>query len=305
MYYYFFSFNIFANDILFNEYKILYNDLENFNTFGYKSSWDIENSRGSEIINISQGAFKRTGFGTNFAIVKEGFFKIKLENGTIGYTRYGDFHIGFLDADTDSGFTLRTSRYGYQLYDQIIIPSNTVSLKLEGNALCAFLPDDEKVEVGQINVYEIDVKKLIRYKEGIFITSDNYNSLITNNSKIITRYVEMSNVNVIETLMRMHIVLWELKNYGFNFDVRSQIILMLINNFPIIDELITIRIELLNIQEKLLKDDEKIITEYITTKNDEIVFPFKRSNPLYDRIALSEIYRYDLLRSSIKFLKIE
>ena len=124
----FVSFNIYAIDVLFNEYCILYNDLVNFDTFGYKSSWDINNNKGSDVINLSQGALTRYGFDTSFAILKEGFFKIKLENDIIGYTRYGDFHIGF--GDSESEFTLKTGRYGYKLYDPVIIPNGTVNLKL-------------------------------------------------------------------------------------------------------------------------------------------------------------------------------
>jgi flagellar basal body rod protein FlgG len=237
-------FNIYANDDLFKEYNILYNDLKNYDISGYKSSWDSDNNKGSDKINISQGILQQTGNDTDYAILKEGFFKIRLDNGIIGYTRYGNFRMAF--GDSESEFTLRTMRYGYQLYDPIIIPSYTVNLKLEGNILFAFLPDGTKVEAGQVNIYEINKEKLIRYKDSIFITLDNYDSQTINASRIITGFVEMSNVDILKTLLRMHIILWELKNYGHNFDDKDQIIMMLINNIPILDELSRIRKNLSN-----------------------------------------------------------
>jgi flagellar basal body rod protein FlgG len=243
------SFNVYANDGLINEYNILYNDLANFDTSGYKSSWDYNNSRGSDKINMAQGALMTTLADTNFGIVGEGFFKIRLENDIIGYTRYGNFSIGF--DDSESEFTLRMAGYGYQLYDPIIISGYAANLRLEGRILYTFLPDGTKVEAGQVNIYEINEEKLIRYKDGIFITLDNYDSQIISGSSIITHCVEMSNVHILETLLRMHVILWELKNYAYNYDHIDQIILMLINNIPILNELSFIRSELPNFQPQI------------------------------------------------------
>jgi flagellar basal body rod protein FlgG len=296
------AFNIYANDELFNEYNLLYNDLVNFDTYGYKSSWDINYSKGANKINISQGALMKSNSDANFAITGEGFFKIRLENNMIGYTRYGDFHIGF----SDSEFTLRMSRHGYALYDPIIIPNNTVELLLENNTLFALLHDGTKVEAGKLNVYDADDEKLIRYKDSVFITVDNFDSKIINDSKIHKGYVEMSNVSVIETLLRMHIILWELKNNGYNYDDREQVILMLINNIPILNELEAIKMELINIQEILEKDNNLTETEgvIITINGQEIKLP-RINNELYRRITMYEIFKNDLLKNSIKFLKIK
>jgi len=241
---FFIAYNIFANDVLFNEYKYLYNDLNNMDISGYKSSWDNINNKGSDAINFSQAALISTGINTNFGIVGDGFLKIKLDNDVIGYTRYGNFHIGLIDSD--SVLTLRTIKYGYELYDQIIIPGITASLKLEGNILYAFLPDGKKIETGQVNVYEVDEDKLIRYKDGFFITKDNYNSQIKNDSIIVPNCVETSNVMVMETLMRMYFILWELKAHGYNYDNKIQIMLMLINNIPILNELSMIKMKLID-----------------------------------------------------------
>jgi flagellar basal body rod protein FlgG len=301
----FVAFNIFANDELFNEYNFLYNDLVNFDTPGYKSSWDITNNKGVNKINTSQGALMESNFYTKFAITGKGFFKIRLENDMIGYTRYGDFHMGF--DYSDSEFTLRMSRYGYTLYDPIIIPIHTVELLLEGNTVIALLPDGTKIEAGRLNVYDIDDEILIRYKDSIFITLDNFNGKIINDSRIYKGFIEMSNVSVIETLIRMHIILWELKNNGYNFDDRDQIILMLLNNIPILNELERIKMELLNIQEILDKENKLTETEdrIITINGQELNLPRIIIEKSDQRMAMREIFRNDLLKNSIKFLKIE
>jgi flagellar basal body rod protein FlgF len=238
------TFNIYASDELINEYNILFNDLKNYETSGYKSSWDIERNKGGDKVNFSQGALMTTESETNFSILGEGFFKIKLENGMIGYTRHGDFRMGF--DDSESEFTLRTARYGYKLYDSIIIPDNMVRLRLEGNILYAVLFNGTKIETGQVNVYEIDSEKLIRHKDGFFITSDNYDSQIKKDSRIVSGCLEMSNVNILQTLMRMYFILCELKNYGDDYDNKIHIILMLINNIQILNELSIIKFKLLD-----------------------------------------------------------
>jgi flagellar basal body rod protein FlgG len=306
----FLAFDIFANDELFNEYNLLYNDLVNFNTNGYKSSWDINTNKGINKINTSQGALMVTDFDTvfdiDFAIVGNGFFKIRLENNVIGYTRYGRFSMSL--SNSDSEFTLKIPEYGYELYDPIVIPNNTVKLIYENYTLFALLIDDTKKEVGRINIYDVDDEKLIRYKDNIFITLDNYEGKKIIDLKIIKGCLEMSNVSVIETLMRMHIILWELKNNGYNYDDKDQIILMLINNIPILNELEAIKRELLNVQEIILDKENKLTTTEdikITTNILELKFPGRIYNRLHERMTMYEIFRDNLLKSSIKFLKIK
>jgi hypothetical protein len=168
------------------------------------------------------------------------------------------------------------------------------------------LPDDTKVEAGKINVYDIDEEILIRYKDGIFIALDNFNGEIIKETRFNKGFLEMSNVSVMETLMRMHIILGELKNNGYNFDAKDQIILSLINNIPILNELQAVKRELLNMQEMLDTEGKLTITEdrKFTINGAEINFP-RRYNKLRERMNIYEIFRNDLLKSGIKFLKLE
>jgi flagellar basal body rod protein FlgF len=292
-------FNVFADDDLFYEYNILYDDLMNFDTPGYKSSWDIDNAKGSNSINLSQGVLIKKGINTSLAIVGEGFFKIRLEDDVIGYTRSGEFYF-------DSDFCLVTGD-GYKLYDNITVPAHFMEILFENNTFYALLPNGEKIESRRINVYTIDHEILIRYSERIFIAQNNFDSLSTNDSRVIYGCLENSNVNIIKTLIRMHIILGSLGNYGYDFNYIDQIIMMLINNIPIIDELTTIKIELSNIHERLLGDNAIIRTEdrTVTIFGKEQVFPGIEINPLiFDRM-IYENDRYGLLRDSLELIKIE
>jgi len=231
-----FTINVFTNDDLFIEYNFLYNDLINFETPGYKSSWDANNFKGNDIINISQGRLIQTEINSNIAIIGEGYFKIKLDNDLIGYTRAGNFHLGLINT-----FLTLVNINGFMLYDTIIIPTNTIDLFLDDNKLYALLSDGTRHDAGTINIYLVNQDILVR-KNGIFITEENLNSLeYAADSRIVSGFIESSNVNVIETLLRMHTILWELKNNNYNFDDKIQIILMLINNIPILNELSSIQ----------------------------------------------------------------
>jgi len=111
------------NDLL-TDYKLLYIDLINLRTWGYKSFFNNELNRSAENINIAQGALFLTEVKSHVSIHGEGFFKIRLENGLVGYTRSGEFLF-------DECGNIVTPR-GYPLYDNIC---------LEG----AFLPDTIRI----------------------------------------------------------------------------------------------------------------------------------------------------------------
>jgi flagellar basal body rod protein FlgG len=141
------------------------------------------------------------------------------ENNKIAYTRSGEFNIA---RDDENNILRLVSINGYTLYDDIIFPSNMVKCYLNKNTLYAVLPDEQEVEVGKINIYEIDNTIMTRYKNNIFITENNFNSIITNDSRIIAGFLELSNANTLQTLMRMYTILCNLRNYNNNFLPRSK-----------------------------------------------------------------------------------
>ncbi|MGA1238314.1 MAG: flagellar hook-basal body complex protein, partial [Limisphaerales bacterium] len=57
--------------------------------------------------NFTQGEMRVTGVNTDVAIDGVGFFEVELPDGTLGYTRDGEFHVnGQGDLVTKEGFTM-------------------------------------------------------------------------------------------------------------------------------------------------------------------------------------------------------
>lgn len=60
-----------------------------------------------QVLNNTQGAFTHTGVETNFGIEGEGFFRIRKPDGTVGYTRNGNFRMsGDRTLVNQQGFTV-------------------------------------------------------------------------------------------------------------------------------------------------------------------------------------------------------
>jgi flagellar basal-body rod protein FlgG len=75
----------------------------------------------SEVI-MTQGTFNQTGNTLDLAISGSGFFQVQLPNGTIGYTRDGNF--------TTNNSGVVTDANGDQLLPAITIPSNATSVTI-------------------------------------------------------------------------------------------------------------------------------------------------------------------------------
>ncbi|MDR2942549.1 MAG: hypothetical protein LBV17_08170 [Treponema sp.] len=197
---------------LLDDYKLLYTDLINMKTWGYKSFFNNELNRSTENINIVQGTLFSTEVKYHVSIVGEGFFKIKLENGLIGYTRSGEFYF-------DEYGNIVTPR-GYPFYDNI---------RLEG----AFLPDTIKItsdhkiyvsivdnnnvteiQVGQLLTYKIPPEYLSHYKEAIYIIKDNieYIDEITFNNQIVQGTLESANFYPLPIVLRLYYILSVIEN---------------------------------------------------------------------------------------------
>jgi flagellar basal body rod protein FlgG len=210
-----FSQMIFSQDIsydlpLLKEYFILLIDLMNSNTNGYKSHWldiDIKNnilkSKGTTNINFSQGSISFTNRELDFAILGEGFFKIILHDGTIAYTRNGEF---LIDEETNELVTINGE---YKLYDTIKIKLGYTKLIFtDDHSIITIYPNDEEINNGKLLIYTLDTNKL-KYKNdynvnlhtNFFLYNGNDENI--NNDKIINKFIELSNVFRIATMVRI------------------------------------------------------------------------------------------------------
>jgi flagellar basal-body rod protein FlgG len=189
------------------EYLILFSDLENANTNGYKSHFldiDFDNNiferKVTRQINFAQGSLTATDRQLDFAIIGEGFFKIILD-GRIFYTRNGEFTI---KNDTNELVTID----GYKLYDQIIIPPGFIKLSItENHEIITEYSDGQKVNNGFLNIYILDNSKLEYYqkyyveRKNIFLYTGTEEKI--SYDRIYNKIIECSNVDVSITIFRI------------------------------------------------------------------------------------------------------
>lgn len=152
----------------------------------------------------TQGSFQSTGNSYDIAIEGDGFFQIAMPDGTIAYTRDGSFK-------TDSDRRLVTSD-GYPLEPEIAIPAEATdfTVSAEGVVSAKMPGQEEPEEIGQIelarfvNPAGLDSVGRNLLKEtaasGAPVVS---NPDVDGAGTLLQKYVEMSNVQVVEEMVNM------------------------------------------------------------------------------------------------------
>ncbi|MDR0320780.1 MAG: hypothetical protein LBI28_04685 [Treponema sp.] len=220
-----FSCNVYANDNdLLNEYRLLYADISNIMTIGYKSHFNNQYNRAYEIINMAQGSLYVTEMPSDVAITGEGYFKIRLENDAIGWTRAGSFIID------ENGNIITNQRY--YLYDNINLPElslpETLKITRDGNIYVSTVEGWEIVEVyvGQLLIYNVPSELLVRYNNIIYVIKDGaeYNEELSD-SRVFQGSLEMSNVILSPVIMRMYYILSVInESYISNIELKKELL---------------------------------------------------------------------------------
>jgi flagellar basal body rod protein FlgG len=192
---------------LFEEYLILLNDLTNANTYGYKahlSEYDYDKEmffrRGLKKINFEQGTLRITNRHLDFAILGNGFFKIIFCDGTIGYTRNGEF---IVNNDTNELLTIN----GNRLFNSLTMPPGFVELIInEDHSVITIYPNGEQINNGYLLIYNIEKDKLNYYSENYYFTpyflySGEVEEI--SHDKIYNKLLECSNVSLAATRLRI------------------------------------------------------------------------------------------------------
>ena len=98
---------------------------------------------------FSQGSLQATENRLDIALEGEGFFKVQLPDGTVGYTRDGSFKI-------DSNRQVVTSN-GYLLDPPLILPENfimnSLNISQNGRITVQIIGDDDPIDIGQLEIY--------------------------------------------------------------------------------------------------------------------------------------------------------
>lgn len=154
---------------------------------------------------FTQGPLQPTDDPTDIGIQGEGFFRITLPDGTIGYTRDGSFKL-------DSQRRLVTTD-GYPLADDITIdpnaPSDSIVIAGDGQVSCTPAGGAQQ-NVGQITLARfVNPAGLTAIGKNLFVVSEASGEAIESNpgeegaGTLTQSTLEMSNVQIVEEMVNM------------------------------------------------------------------------------------------------------
>ncbi|MBP8084500.1 MAG: flagellar hook basal-body protein [Spirochaetes bacterium] len=181
------SSDIYSNDGYARRYDLLYRDLINWKTYGYRA-------RLFEINNVSQGALELSGNSLSMAVLGEGFFKVK-KNDRIYYTRNGNFSI--------NEFSQIVNNDGYFLVLDKNPPKDfsASGIKVAGNVLRIPGINNRNNFEEQIVLYNISAAE----SDGVYFSADKAEA--DNKSRIRGFVLETSTTNILNTLIEMKFIL--------------------------------------------------------------------------------------------------
>ena len=194
-------------------------NLANVNTVGYKKSrmsfesllrgeQQVTTGKGINMSRVREnfteftpGAIRNTSNPLDISINSEGFFKVQSEDG-FKYTRRGDFHL-------DQDGILLTGNNLPVLDDgnaPIQIPdSDTARISINSYGEVSIMAmDGSKETVGTIAIYNVnDTKLLKRESETLYSLTDGGQEIISDEPKLNSESLEISNVNMTEEMALM------------------------------------------------------------------------------------------------------
>ncbi|MCL2179797.1 MAG: flagellar basal-body rod protein FlgG [Treponema sp.] len=157
---------------------------------------------------FEQGALQQTAVPTDLAITGEGFFRIQMYDGTLAYTRNGNFKV-------DSDGRMVTSN-GYWLIPDIIMPElflpDTINITQDGRVSVKVPRNGEEVEVdvGRIELYRFpNPVGLTAIGDNLFKVSQASGEAIVGTpgyegmGQLRHRFLEMSNVAVVQEMVNL------------------------------------------------------------------------------------------------------
>jgi flagellar basal-body rod protein FlgG len=157
---------------------------------------------------FTQGAPQSTGVGTDLAIAGEGFFKIQMYDGSMAYTRNGNFKV-------DETGRMVTSN-GYWLIPDIIMPElflpDSINITKDGRVSVKVPRDGDLVEVdvGRIELYRFpNPVGLSAVGENLFKVSNASGDPIAGvpgyegMGQLLHKFLEMSNVQIVQEMVNL------------------------------------------------------------------------------------------------------
>jgi len=155
---------------------------------------------------FEQGSLQNTENKLDIALEGEGFFKIRLFDGSMAYTRDGSFKI-------DSNRQIVTSN-GFLLEPPIVLPENFIHNSLtigqDGKMTVKIVGEEDPVEVAQMEIYRfVNPAGLNSIGGNLYKTTPASGEEIPGQpafegmAKLHQGFLEMSNVKVVEEMVNM------------------------------------------------------------------------------------------------------
>ncbi len=151
---------------------------------------------------FTTGAIKMTGNEDDFMVEGAGFFRAQLEDGSIAYTRDGNFK-------WDNTGRLVTAD-GFPLVDEIIRPAGSTELNVGLDGIVTVNVNGEKQEVGQIQLANfINPTGLLSKGRNLYSATEASGEAIVGAANqngmgaIFHKQLEAANVNIVEEMVSM------------------------------------------------------------------------------------------------------
>jgi flagellar basal-body rod protein FlgG len=167
---------------------------------------------------FTQGSLQQTEVPTDMAIAGEGFFMVQMYDGSLAYTRNGNFKVDETGRMVDSN--------GYWIQPDIIMPErflpDSINITKQGLVSVKVPVGDEEVEVdvGRIELYRFpNPVGLTAVGENLFKVSQASGDAIPGTpgyegmGVIVHKFLEMSNVQVVQEMVNLIIAQ---RAYEFN-----------------------------------------------------------------------------------------
>ncbi len=191
---------------------VIARNLANINTVGYKkniasfqsimagkqqsgASKDASHGPVKITTDFEQGLLEYTGNNLDVALNGEGFFAVKMDDGSVCYTRRGQFTLSRdLKVVTPEGWPLLTNG------GELVVPPNAKDITIQANG--TVIADGK--ELGKIKVVKVaNMKTLVPIGGCAYKLSDKTTQEEATNVEIAQGYVEKSNVNAIDEMVNM------------------------------------------------------------------------------------------------------
>ena len=217
----------YGNEDYRKEYELLYKDLLYYKEPGYKTYFNNQTYKSDGSIQFSQGSLISTDMPLHAAISGEGFFKIALDDGKVGYTRRGDFKIDF-----ERGLITGD---GYLIFDSIYIDNSVyypgIEIGMDGT-ISSTTFDGKKQDLGRLQIYNVPEERLVHYDKSIYVLNDDSSEETHPDSRIVSGFLEMGNVEILPVLLRMNFLLHQLdENECRNLEIKREYCKLLIQEF--------------------------------------------------------------------------